>query len=126
LIGAESRTIDSGSNTLAAMRGRFAAFDESEVQLRADRALDPGLVDPAITRQGGMLNLVSLLIGFVALLFAVVAFIPFLGWANWFIIPIAVVGAAIGVLSRGTSGRNLNLVVIVIGVIRLSLGGGIF
>jgi hypothetical protein len=28
-------------------------------------------------------------------------------------------------LSRGTAGRNLNLLVIVIGVIRLILGGGI-
>jgi len=28
-------------------------------------------------------------------------------------------------VSRGTSGRNLNLFVIVIGVVRLMLGGGI-
>jgi hypothetical protein len=73
-----------------------------------------------------MLNLVSLLIGLVALVLAVVAFFPLLGWANWFIIPMAIVGALIGFLSRSKSGRNLNLAVIVIGVIRLSLGGGIF
>jgi hypothetical protein len=72
-----------------------------------------------------MLNLVSLLIGLVALVLAIVAFIPLLGWANWFIIPVAVVGAVIGMLSRSKSGRNLNLLVIVIGVIRLSLGGGL-
>jgi hypothetical protein len=29
------------------------------------------------------------------------------------------------VISRGTAGRNLNLLVIVIGVVRLMLGGGI-
>lgn len=73
-----------------------------------------------------MLNIVSLLIGAVALVLAVLAFIPLLGWANWFIIPLAVIGLAIGVLSKSSAGRNLNIVVIVIGVIRLMLGGGIF
>ena len=72
-----------------------------------------------------MFNLVSLIIGFVALVCALVAFIPFLGWANWLIIPLAIIGAAIGMISRGTVGRNLNLFVILIGVIRLALGGGI-
>ena len=73
-----------------------------------------------------MLNLVSLVIGAVALLFAIVAFLPLLGWANWVIIPLALVGAGIGVLSSQKSGRNLNLLVIVIGIVRLMLGGGIF
>ena len=53
------------------------------------------------------------------------AFIPFLGWANWLIIPLAMIGAAIGIFSRSTAGRNLNLLVIVIGVVRLMLGGGL-
>ena len=72
-----------------------------------------------------MLNLVSLIIGIVALIFAVIAFLPLLGWANWLIIPLAVVGAAVGLASRGTAGRNLNLFVIVVGTVRLMLGGGI-
>jgi hypothetical protein len=72
-----------------------------------------------------MFNLVSLIIGFVALISALVAFIPFLGWANWLIIPLAIIGAVVGMLSRGTAGRNLNLFVIVIGVVRLILGHGI-
>jgi len=72
-----------------------------------------------------MFNLVSLIIGVVALLCALVAFLPLLGWVNWLIIPLAIIGAAIGMISRGTAGRNLNLFVIVIGVIRLMLGGGI-
>lgn len=72
-----------------------------------------------------MFNLVSLIIGFVALIFAIIAFLPLLGWANWLIIPLAVIGAGIGLLSRGTAGRNLNLFVILIGVVRLMLGGGI-
>ena len=72
-----------------------------------------------------MLNAVSWIIGAVALIFAVLAFIPFLGWANWLIIPLAMIGAAVGIASRRTGGRNLNLFVILIGVVRLSLGGGI-
>jgi hypothetical protein len=72
-----------------------------------------------------MFNLVSLIIGFVALVLALVAFIPLLGWANWLIIPLAIIGAVVGMLSNGTSGRNLNLFVIVIGIVRLMLGGGI-
>jgi len=72
-----------------------------------------------------MFNFVSLIIGAVALLLALVAFLPLLGWANWVIIPLAVVGAAIGMVSRGSAGRNLNLLVIVVGVVRLMLGGGI-
>ena len=73
-----------------------------------------------------MLNIVSLVIGVVALLFGLVAFLPLLGWANWLIIPLAILGAVIGMASSGTAGRNLNIFVIVVGVIRLSLGGGIF
>jgi len=72
-----------------------------------------------------MFNFVSLVIGIVALLCALVAFIPLLGWANWLIIPLAIIGAVVGMISRSTAGRNLNLFVIVIGVIRLMLGGGI-
>ena len=72
-----------------------------------------------------MLNLASLIIGAVALVFAVIAFLPLLGWANWRIIPLAVIGAAVGMASRSNTGRNLNLFVIVVGVVRLILGGGI-
>ena len=72
-----------------------------------------------------MFNLVSLIIGAVALLLAVIAFLPLLGWANWLIIPLAMIGAAVGMISRGTAGRNLNLFVIVVGIFRLMIGGGI-
>lgn len=72
-----------------------------------------------------MFNIVSLVIGVVALLLAVVGFVPLLGWMNWFIIPLAIIGAGIGVVSKSTSGRNLNLFVILVGVVRLSIGGGI-
>ena len=73
-----------------------------------------------------MLNIVSLPIGLVCLVLVAIAFIPLLGIANWIIIPIAVVGAGIGQMSGSKTGRNLNLFVIVVGIIRLMLGGGIF
>ena len=72
-----------------------------------------------------VLNIVSLIIGAVGLICAAIAFIPLLGWANWLIIPLAVIGAGIGAVSAGNSGRNLNLFVIVVGIVRLMLGGGI-
>lgn len=71
-----------------------------------------------------MLNLVSILIGAVALVLGIIPFLPFLAWGYWFVIPIAVVGAAVGALSSRNGGRNLNLVLIVIFGLRLTLGGG--
>ena len=73
-----------------------------------------------------MLNILSIVIGLGALLLLVPAFLPLLGWANWVIIPIAVVGLALGAMSSSNVGRNLNIVVVVIGVLRLMLGGGLF
>lgn len=72
-----------------------------------------------------MFNILSLVVGVIALLLAVIGFVPLLGWLNWFIIPIAIIGAGLGVISKSTSGRNLNLFVIVVGIVRLSIGGGI-
>jgi hypothetical protein len=72
-----------------------------------------------------MLNLVSILIGLVALVLGIVPFLPFLAWGYWFVIPIAVVGAAIGALSSKNGGRNLNLILILIFAVRLMLGGGL-
>jgi hypothetical protein len=81
------------------------------------------------------MGLISLLWGIVALLWMVLAFIPLLGWGNWFLIPFAAVGAviaAIGILltspgnrGRAKTGLLLNAIVIVVGVLRLVLGGGI-
>jgi len=72
-----------------------------------------------------MLNLVSILIGLATLAFGLVAFIPFLGWMNWLVIPLGIVGAAVGALSSSNGGRNLNIVLIIIFALRLMLGGGI-
>ena len=71
------------------------------------------------------MNLFSIIIGVVALLGALVGFVPLLGWFNWLVIPLAVVGLILGLLATSNSGRNVNLVVLVLAVIRLFLGGGL-
>lgn len=73
-----------------------------------------------------MFNLIALVIGGLAFPVMLAGLIPFLGALNYLVIPMAVVGLAFGVLSSHRSGRNLNLLVLVIGVIRLWLGGFLF
>lgn len=73
-----------------------------------------------------MLNVVSIIIGLVALLFAIPAFLPVLALAYYLIIPLAIIGALIGAASTSNAGRNLNLFVIIVGVLRLMLTGGFF
>ncbi|WP_114227112.1 MULTISPECIES: hypothetical protein [Sphingomonas] len=72
-----------------------------------------------------MFNVTAILIGLVSLVLVAIAFFPLLGWANWLILPLPIIGAGLGQLSANKAGRNLCLVVLLIGVIRLSLGGGI-
>jgi len=72
-----------------------------------------------------MLNIVSILLGLFALLLAIPSAIPLLGWGNWVVLPIAILGAGLGALSRSNHGRNFCLIVILIAVVRLSLGGGL-
>lgn len=71
-----------------------------------------------------MLNIVSLLIGLVAAVMALVGLIPLLGWVNWLMLPVAFVGLVIGMLSDSNLGRNLCIVVAIVGGLRLMLGGG--
>ena len=81
------------------------------------------------------MGLISVLWGIVALAWMLLAFIPLLGWGNWFMIPFAVVGAVIGAIGyaltspqnrgRAKTGILLNVAAAVIGAVRLSLGGGI-
>lgn len=81
------------------------------------------------------MGIISLLWGIVSMLWMILALIPLLGWGNWFLIPFAAVGAIIAAIAilftapanrgRAKTGLLLNAVVIVVGVIRLSLGGGV-
>ena len=81
------------------------------------------------------MGLISILWGIFALVWMLLAFIPLLGWANWLMIPFAVVGAIIGAIGyaltspqnrgRAKAGILLNVAAAVIGAVRLSIGGGI-
>ncbi len=72
-----------------------------------------------------MANLLSIMIGVIALMFTAIAFIPLLGWANWLIIPFSVIGLIFGLVSKSNTGRNICLLALIVGIVRLSLGGGI-
>lgn len=72
------------------------------------------------------MNVVSTIIGLIALILALVGFIPLLGWLNWLVIPGAIVGLVVGLMSDKDTGRNINLVVLALAAIRLFIGGGIF
>lgn len=72
-----------------------------------------------------MLNIISIIIGIVGLLLAIIGFIPLLGWTNWFWLIVPVIGAGVGILSKSTTGRNFNLFVIAVMCLRLFIGGGI-
>jgi hypothetical protein len=72
------------------------------------------------------MNVISALIGIAALVAALIAFIPLLGWLNWLVIPVVAIGLVLGLLSRKTTGRNINLAVLLIAMFRLFIGGGIF
>ncbi len=73
-----------------------------------------------------MANILAFLFGLVALVFALIGFIPFLGLLLWPVMLIAGIGAAFGFASSSNSGRNFCLVVLAICAFRLWLGGGIF
>ena len=81
------------------------------------------------------MGLISPLWGMFAMLWMVIALIPLLGWGNWFLIPFAAVGAIIAAIGiavtrsenrgRAKAGLVLNGIVIIVGIVRLSLGGGV-
>ena len=81
------------------------------------------------------MGLISLLWGIVSICWMVLAFLPLLGWGNWFLIPFASIGALIAAIGiavtapgnrgRAKTGLILNGIAIVVGILRLQLGGGI-
>jgi hypothetical protein len=71
-----------------------------------------------------MLNLLSILIGLATLVMMIPTIIPLTGWLNWFLVPLALVGALVGMLSSKNGGRNFCLIVAGFGALRLFLGGG--
>lgn len=72
-------------------------------------------------------NILAFLLGLVSLVIVIPATIPFLGALNWLALPLIVIGVIVGQLSSSSkAGRNFCLIVLLVAVVRLSLGGGIF
>jgi cobalamin biosynthesis protein CobD/CbiB len=82
------------------------------------------------------MEVLSLIWGILAVLGLGVAFFPCLGSLNWLNIPFSVIGLAIGLVATNkaqpdkknlaTAGVVLCAVAVVLGALRLFLGGGIF
>ena len=75
---------------------------------------------------------ISLINGILAGIGLAIGFIPCLGWFNWLNIPLAIIGLIFGIVamtqgdSKGIAGFIICAIVIVLGLVRLVLGGGIF
>lgn len=76
----------------------------------------------------------GLIIGILVILGMFVAFIPLLGWMNWGIIPVAIIGLVISIIAtantkekkgQAIAGIVLCSIAILGGGLRLILGGGI-
>ena len=76
----------------------------------------------------------GLLASVVALFFVGIALLPFLGWLNWFILPLSMLGfvlSMIGVVQKrlfalGVVGVILSGAALIIGIVRLTIGPGVF
>lgn len=77
----------------------------------------------------------SLVLGILVIIGMLIAFVPFLGWMNWGVILVAVIGLIISIVATATAkekrgpaiaGIVLCAIAILGGGIRLILGGGIF
>ena len=81
------------------------------------------------------MQILSLVWGILAILGLGIAFVPCLGSLNWLNIPFAIVGLILSFVAKSqvpggrsgaaTTGIVLNGIAILLGVIRLALGGGV-
>lgn len=71
------------------------------------------------------MNIISKIIGIIALIGMLIGLIPLLGIVNWIVLPLAIIGLIIGIFSRNTGGLILNGIVILVAALRLIVGGGI-
>ncbi len=81
------------------------------------------------------MQLIALIFGVLAVTGMFFGFLPFLGWMNWGVIPVAIVGFILSLIAIATSKKNKGMAIaglvmcpiaIIVGAVRLSIGGGIF
>ena len=63
--------------------------------------------------------------GILALIVMIIGLIPFFGWLNWVGIPLAILGLILSVIGKSNGGMVICAVAIVVGLLRLFMGGGI-
>lgn len=71
------------------------------------------------------MKLIGVLLAIVASILSIVAFIPLLGWLYWVVVPIGIIAWFISSAGNTGLGKTLSLLVIVIGICRLIIGGGV-
>ncbi len=73
------------------------------------------------------MNAISVFIGVLAGVLMAVGLVPLLGWLNWIVLALCVIGIIFGALSskEGRSGLIINGSVAAVGMLRLMLGGGV-
>ncbi|WP_300597187.1 hypothetical protein [Niabella sp.] len=72
-----------------------------------------------------MMKIICVLFALIASILAVVAFIPLLGWLYWVVIPIGILSLIFSVIGGSSTGKTLSIIVILVGIFRLMLGGGV-
>ena len=73
-----------------------------------------------------MMQIISILCGLFAAFFMLLGLIPFLGWINWLVLPLCVLGVILGAFGKGRRpGLIINMVVGAVAALRLILGGGL-
>ena len=81
------------------------------------------------------MQFLGFLFGIFSIIGMFIAFLPLLGWMNWGVIPFALAGLVISIIGTATAKRSKGLgvaaialccIAIIVGIIRLNLGGGFF
>ena len=81
------------------------------------------------------MQLFALIFGILAVTGMFFGFLPFLGWMNWGVIPVAIIGFILSIIFLTTSRKARGMAIaglvmcsiaIIVGSIRLCIGGGIF
>jgi len=80
------------------------------------------------------MGIAGMVIGIISMVMMCIALVPFLGWINWGVIPLAIVGLIVNTIAIainnyrgvGIAGAVLCLIALIGGNIRLLIGCGIF
>lgn len=72
-----------------------------------------------------MMKFIAILFALVASVLAVVAFIPLLGWLYWLVVPFGILALILSAIGNSSAGKTISIIVILVGIFRLMIGGGI-